>query len=107
MLDEKFFFYWEDVDFSKRALKKGWKLGVAANAVVYHKFSTAVEGQSLRSDLFKAASLVRYFKKHQRIRWIFPVLFNVSGMIVNRFFRGQSNRVKPILNATFKAIRAR
>jgi len=107
MLDEKFFFYWEDVDFSQRALKKGWKLGVAANAVVFHKFSTAVEGQSLKSDIFKAASLVRYFKKHQRIRWIFPVLFNVSGMIVNRFFRGQSNRVKPIVNATFKAIRAR
>jgi GT2 family glycosyltransferase len=107
LLDEKFFFYWEDVDFSQRALKNGWKLGVAANAVVYHKFSAAVEGQSLKSDRFKVASLVRYFKKHLGIRWIFPVAFNVSGMVVNRIFRRQFNRIKPIVKETFKAIRAR
>ncbi len=106
LLDEKFFFYWEDVDFSQRVLKSGWKLGVAANAVVYHKFSTAVKGQSLKSDLFKTASLIRYFKKHQGIRWIFPVFFNISGMIVKRLVRRQFNRIKPIVKETFKAIRA-
>jgi GT2 family glycosyltransferase len=107
MLDEKFFFYWEDVDFSQRALKNGWKLGVAANAVVYHKFSTTVKGQSLKSDLFKIASLTRYFKKHRGVRWIFPVFFNVSGMIVKRLVRRQFNRLKPIIKETLKAIRAR
>lgn len=104
LLDEKFFFYWEDVDFCHRVLNVGWKLAVAANAVVYHKFSATVGGRSLKSDLFKAASLTRYFKKHFRVRWILPVGIHISGMIVNRIFRGQFNRIFPILKETFKAI---
>jgi GT2 family glycosyltransferase len=107
LLDEKFFFYWEDVDYSKRALKKGWKLGVASNAVVYHKFSASVGGQSLKSDLFKVASLTLYFKKHQRGWWFIPVGFNISGMVLKRLFRGQFGRIWPILKESMKAIRSK
>jgi GT2 family glycosyltransferase len=107
LLDEKFFFYWEDADYSKRVLKKGWKLGVASNAIVYHKFSASVGGQSLKSDLFKVASLTRYFKKHQKVRWVIPVGFNISGMVVKRLFRGQPGRVWPILKESIKAIRSK
>jgi len=105
LLDDKFFFYWEDVDFSRRALKGGWKLDVAGNAYVYHKFSASVEGQSLKSDLFKAASLAWYFKKHYRVRWVIPVFFNISGMVFNRLIRGQFDRVLPIIKEAFKAQR--
>ena len=103
LLDEKFFFYWEDADYSRRVLEKGWKLGVASNAIVYHKFSASVGGQSLKSDLFKVASLTRYFKKHQVRWWFFPVGFNISGMLVKRLFRGQFNRIWPILKESWKA----
>lgn len=107
LLDEKFFFYWEDADYSRRALKQGWKLGVASNAVVYHKFSASVGGQSLKSDLFKVASLTRYFKKHQRGWWFIPVGFNISGMLIKRLYRGQFNRILPILKESIKAIRSK
>ncbi|MDQ1351493.1 MAG: hypothetical protein QG657_1796 [Acidobacteriota bacterium] len=104
LLDEGFFFYWEDVDFSRRVMEAGWKLVVAANAVVYHKFSASVGGQSLKSDLFKVASLTRYFRKHRKGgRWIFPVMFHLCGMLVNRIFRGQFNRIGPILKAAYRA----
>lgn len=104
LLDEEFFFYWEDVDFSQRALKRGWKLGVAANAIVYHKFSTSVKGQSLKSDLFKVDSLIRYFKKHKKVSWIFPVVFNISGMVVNRLLRKQFDRIKLIVKESWKTM---
>ncbi len=107
LLDEKFFFYWEDADYSRRVLKQGWKLGVASNAVVYHKFSATVGGQSLKSDLFKVASLTRYFKKHQRGWWLIPVGFNISGMVVKRLFRGQLGRIWPIVKESIKAIRSK
>ncbi|MGD2090937.1 MAG: glycosyltransferase family 2 protein [Candidatus Aminicenantes bacterium] len=107
LLDEKFFFYWEDADYSRRVLEKGWKLGVASNAIVYHKFSASVGEQSLKSDLFKVASLTRYFKKHQGRGWFFPVGFNVSGMLVKRLFRGQFGRIWPILKESMKAIRSK
>jgi GT2 family glycosyltransferase len=105
LLDEKFFFYWEDADYSRRVLKKGWKLGVASNAVVYHKFSASVGEQSLKSDLFKVASLTRYFRKHQKIKWVIPVGFNISGMMVKRLFRAQIGRIWPILRESMKAIK--
>jgi len=107
LLDEKFFFYWEDADYSRRVLEKGWKLGVASNAIVYHKFSASVGGQSLKSDLFKVASLTRYFKKPQRGWWFIPVGFNISGMVVKRLFRGQFGRIWPILKESIKAIRSK
>ena len=103
LLDESFFFYWEDVDFSRRALKKGWKLSVAENAVVYHKFSASVGSSSLKSDLFKVESLTRYFKKHQKIRWVLPVTVTITGMIVKRLIRKQCDRVLPILKVAVKA----
>jgi GT2 family glycosyltransferase len=38
LLDEDFIMYCEDVDFSIRARKKGWKLVYVPEAVVHHKF---------------------------------------------------------------------
>lgn len=105
LFDEGFFFYWEDVDFCHRVLDAGWQLAVAANAVVYHKFSSSVGSQSMRSDLFKVASLIRYFRKHQGFGCCLPVGFNVSGMVVNRLLRRQFDRVGPIVRETFKAMR--
>jgi GT2 family glycosyltransferase len=107
LLDERFFFYWEDADFSRRALNQGWKLGVASNAVVYHSVSASVGEQSLKSDLFKVDSLIRYFSKHQKVRWVIPVVFNITGMIVKRLFRRQFNRIGPIIKEAFKAVKQR
>jgi len=36
-LDEAFFFYHEDVDYSLQFLKKGYQLGVCSNSIIYHK----------------------------------------------------------------------
>ncbi|MCP5051153.1 MAG: glycosyltransferase family 2 protein [bacterium] len=105
LLDESFFFYWEDADYSARALKKGWKLEISEGAPVYHRFSASVVGQSLKSDRFKAASLTRYFKKHWKYGWIVPVTVNIGGMVVKRIFRGQFKRIIPILKEVFKRYR--
>ncbi len=108
LLDDGFFFYWEDVDFSRRAAAAGWKMTYAEKAVVYHKFSATVGSASLKSDLFKAASLVRFFKKHQRpLRWLFPVVFNIGGMLVNRLLRGQWKRIFPIAGEAFRGMKKR
>jgi GT2 family glycosyltransferase len=102
LLDESFFFYWEDVDFSRRVLKAGWKLGVAEDGKVYHRFSASVGGQSLKSDLYKVGSLVRYHRKHFKIWWVVPVTIHLSAMVLNRVLRRQFDRVGPILREWFK-----
>lgn len=102
LLDEGFFFYWEDTDYSTRAGKAGWRMGTSDQSVVYHKHSATVGGQSLKSDLFKIASLGRYFKKHRPRTWWLPVGFNLLGMLVKRVLRGQFKRIPPILKEAFK-----
>lgn len=103
LLDENFFFYWEDVDYSTRARQAGWNLGTADQATVYHKFSASVGSQSLRSDLFKVNALKTYFHKHQRFWW-FPVTVNILGMLTKRFFRGQFERLSPIFMESVKPV---
>lgn len=39
--DERFFFYGEDVDLCARAARQGFRMGVVANALVYHKVSAS------------------------------------------------------------------
>jgi len=105
LLDEGFFFYWEDADFGKRAIENGWRLGVASNSRVYHKFSATVGSQSLKSDLYKIASLTRYYRKHYKGFGRFQVAFNISGMVLKRLARGQFNRIWPIIKESFKVAR--
>lgn len=41
LLDERFFMYWEDFEFSRRATDRGWKLAVAPDAVAVHALSSS------------------------------------------------------------------
>ena len=103
LLDEAFFFYWEDADWNYRAIKAGWMIDTAPNAVVYHKFSASVGGQSLKSDLFKVTSMKLYHRKHYKYSWWIPVTFHVSAMLVNRILRKQWDRLFPIIKKWWAA----
>jgi GT2 family glycosyltransferase len=57
-LDSRFFLYWEDVDFSLRAKKAGFRLFHVPSAVVLHKVSRSVGG--------KKSADVRYYTTRNR-----------------------------------------
>jgi len=63
--------------------------------------SASVGSQSLKSDLFKTASLKRYFKKHHKV-WFIPVAVNITGMLVKRLLRRQFDRLVPIIKEAVK-----
>lgn len=48
--DGKFFLYWEDADFCRRATEQGMVLGVAPRAVVWHRVGGSADGD--RSDAY-------------------------------------------------------
>lgn len=61
VLSEDYFLYWEDVDYSKRAIDAGYKLRVADQGCIYHK-----EGASLKSAnryYYHTRNRIRYMKK--------------------------------------------
>lgn len=58
LFDEKFFMYFEDVDLSWRAKKKGWKFMYAPSAIVYHHHSATTK---------KIPNLFNYYVSRNRL----------------------------------------
>lgn len=62
LFDEKYFLYYEDADFCLRAAKKGFKIGVNPQAVVYH-FEKS-ESNPENKNYWLALSGLIFFKTH-------------------------------------------
>ena len=69
-LDEGFFLYWEDTDFSFRLRKRGWKLGVAAGSIVAHKEGASTRGSREAFDRYATASSIRFMLKYSPFPWL-------------------------------------
>ncbi len=111
LLDASYFFYWEDIDYSRRALEAGWCIAVSPASRVLHKEGGTVSGgghtKSLASDRFMMRSTVLFFRAHGGPRWPLTVLLRLSGVVINRLRRGQVDRVVPLLKAAWGACRER
>ncbi len=76
-LDERFFLYWEDVDWCKRMWKRGWKVSYYPQASIEHYVGGSSEQNLTRAVFEFHKSAYRYFKKYFKpYRLIFkPVVF--------------------------------
>ncbi len=52
LLEEKFFAYWEDTDYSLRSLKRGYRNVVCNTARIYHKRKLTSEGEEPKKSAF-------------------------------------------------------
>lgn len=74
LLDESYFFYGEDADFSLRLVAAGGRILHVPRALVLHKVSASVGGNSPRKAWLRTRSHVRLLSKHwPRSAW--PFLF--------------------------------
>jgi GT2 family glycosyltransferase len=66
LLDERFFLYWEDVDWCKRMWNKGWKVTYYPRATIQHAVGGSSERNIFRSifEFHKSAyaHFIKYFK---------------------------------------------
>ena len=68
LLDETFFMYFEDVDFSLRIVKAGWELACEPHAVVLH-YGSASLPDVYTGKLYSLASAKYFAKKHSTCFW--------------------------------------
>jgi GT2 family glycosyltransferase len=74
LLDEDFFFYGEDADYSLRITKAGGRILHVPKSLVLHKVSASVGGMSPLKVWLRSRSHIRLLRKHwPRRSW--PVLF--------------------------------
>ncbi len=103
LLDERYFFYWEDISYCQRVLAADWEIAMAEGSHVHHKeggtISAGEQHKSLASDLFAARSMVLFFSCRGGIRWPLAVFLRTGGMVINRLRRRQFDRILPLLRA--------
>jgi len=65
LMDEEFFLYFEDADWSARAAARGWKLMFCPQSVVYHKVSMSVGGSgSPVAFYYSARNLLHFVRRN-------------------------------------------
>lgn len=107
LFDERFFLYFEDLDFSKRINQTAWKMKVIPAARLFHKVAQSSGGQySERERYYYALSSGLYYRKHiQAINAIPIILFrlgNALKMTVTLLLRGESRVLKSYLNGLYQ-----
>ncbi len=77
LLDERFFLYWEDVDWCQRMWQKGWKVTYYPQASVEHYIGGSSEHNLIRSIFEFHKSAYLYFKKYFKSYYLIikPVVF--------------------------------
>lgn len=75
-LDEGYFMYFEDVDWSRRAAQAGWKVLYTPDPVVIHEIGRSSDRRPRRMIVMHHQSAYRYFCNHSRLgnslpgRWL-------------------------------------
>lgn len=80
LLNERYFMYWEDVEFSVKARAAGFRLEVALDSVVLHK-EAASAGMS-HGKLRMVSRSLRTFFRGNHPRWYVPVTVYMGGKTV-------------------------
>lgn len=83
LLDESFFLYYEDTEFSMRARKCGVGIRYCAGAIVYHKVNGSTKGnQSYRNVYYITRNWLIYAKKHLGKKLIFFWIYFLLNRLV-------------------------
>lgn len=87
LLDEDFFLYYEDTEFSMRACKKGVRVRYCADAKVYHKVNASTKGNQHQSNVYYITrNWLIYSKKTLGIKmvlfWIYFILNRFAWSII-------------------------
>lgn len=74
LFDERFFMYYEDLDFCLRTRRAGWRICAVTTARMWHKVSLSSGGSDSPNERYwMARSSVLYFRRHAR-PWQWPLI---------------------------------
>jgi GT2 family glycosyltransferase len=87
LLDERFFFTYEDLDYSIRTRQAGFRLLCIPNAVVWHKVSGTAGQDSPLQNYHLGYASVLFFRKHYRLAQPLVILLNRAASALRRTTR--------------------
>lgn len=102
LLDERYFLYWEDTDFSFRTKKAGWAIAYVPASRVWHKEGKTPGERGALNDFHHTRSGLIFLKKHCGWRSFFPITVMVCGKLSNRLLRRDFSGLKMVIRALSK-----
>ncbi|MBP7792219.1 MAG: glycosyltransferase family 2 protein [Candidatus Goldbacteria bacterium] len=104
LLNEEYFLFYEEMDWSLRGKKMGFELGYCCKSVVFHKEGATIGSSSSGG---KNSELAEFYGLRNRIfftKKYFPlflpfVCLGFIGVLINRLMRKQPGRIKNVLKA--------
>lgn len=105
LMDESYFMYWEDVDWSTRTRNKGYKLRVADYGYIYHKEGASIH--SMRRIYYHTRNRIKYMKKFTKgfklLKFIiYIILFVIKESLTNIIKNREYS--KALLNGLIKGL---
>ena len=105
LMDESYFMYWEDVDWSTRTRNKGYKLRVADYGCIYHKEGASIH--SMRRIYYHTRNRIKYMKKFTKgfklLKFIiYIILFVIKESLTNIIKNREYS--KALLNGLIKGL---
>jgi len=64
LLEEKYFLYWEDIDWNARAVKKGWKILYTPHSTLWHKVSSSFHPMTDEQAYYYLRSKLLFYERH-------------------------------------------
>jgi len=82
LFDERYFFYYEDVDFCLSARNAGFNLGLVQDSVIFHELSSSIGRWSNKAIFENLKSRLKFINKNLGLRkpvaWIFLILLTIK-----------------------------
>ncbi len=83
LLDEAFYFFFEDADWCFRAKAKGWILGVADGIPIRHVGGGTISRNSRNRAMYYRAGYVRFLRRQARHPLLYSVLITLYRLILD------------------------
>lgn len=92
LMDDRYFLYWEDVEFCFRMRRHGWSLAVAPKAMVLHKVNASTAKNPSVVERYFTTSALRFLAEYSPLPPVSVVCFLALRML-NRALRGRASRI--------------
>ncbi|MCC5846730.1 MAG: glycosyltransferase family 2 protein [Verrucomicrobia bacterium] len=83
LLDEKYFFFFEDVDWCFRARRNAWTLGVSEKALVRHRRSSTIGSMHRLRAAYYRRSYIRFLRNYSRAPFLLALVTTVFRLCVD------------------------
>lgn len=104
LLDEKYFVYYDEVDWCVRAKKAGFDLAYQPKAIIWHKASRTTREGSFFKNYYLSRNKIYFLRKFKK-SIIFPICFTIFFEIWHRWlFRSRLGDLPNILKGVGKGI---